>query len=442
MKIPTSSIKVEKTDESTKRFRADFGDVQKLKASLLEHGLIHPIVVAKLDPPEPPYEWLLVAGGRRLTAALLLSIEHPEWRFIEATNRDDLDAYQRKALELEENIARKDISWPEQCLATKQLDQLKREQHGSKEKGSLSDEGWTQKDTAKAIGASVGTVCQDIQLANDIIEMPDIMSKVRKMPKAVARKIIEREKKTRKMKDQLERKEIVLTCDFVHGKAEEEIKNLADNSVDCLITDPPWGVDAINDVQRGALTKGADISEGDTGNELEMQKVYDILIPELYRVMAPGAHFYIFFAIDWYHRIREKLEDNNFSVDAVPLIWPKGRGSMVANPYHYIPSYEFVMYGCKNPKQRTLVKPEFNCLAGYPPDAPTKRIHPLQKPLSLIKMFIANSTIIGETVLDPFAGSAVVLKAAESLGRKAVGFEADETHFLMAQEWLMEKEDV
>ncbi len=438
MKILTSSIKIERKESSTKRFRKDLGNVQAMKDSLKRFSLIHPIVVSLLEPPEPPYEWLLIAGERRLTAATFLGLEFDDWKYIEVTEKKDLDDVSRKEIEFEENIMRRDISWEEQCLAVKQLDDLKRKIHGTKEKGSLSDDGWTQKDTAKSIGASVGTVCQDIQLAKDLETIPGMRRKVSNMPKAVARKFIEREKQTTKMKLQIATQKIKLTSNLILGKCEEEIKNLADNSIDCLITDPPWGVEDIQAVVSGALCKGSSIKESDLGHK-EMLEVYNVLIPELYRVMSPGAHFYMFFAADWYWKIRSMFEGCGFTADPVPLIWSKGRGTMIANPYHYIPSYEFIMYGYKKPQQRTLVKPCLNCLTSYPPDAPVKRVHPLQKPIDLIEMFIANSTIVGEIILDPFSGSGVVLKASGKLGRKSIGFEANEKNFLLSQAWLMEK---
>lgn len=441
MKIKTSTIKIERKDSSTKRFRKDLGDVQAIKKSLKTWGLIHPIVVTKLEPPEPPYEWLLIAGERRLTAATFLGLEFDNWKWIEATEMKDLDAVTRKEVELEENTRRRDCSWQEQCLAVKQLDDLKREKHGTKQKGSLIDEGWTQKDTAKSIGASAGTVCQDIQMAKDLETLPEIRKKLGNMPKAVARKFIEREKQASKMRVRIALQELQITSNLIHGRCEEEILALADSSVDCVITDPPWGVKAIHKTSISGLCKGSSISSSDLGTKAEMEQVYKKFIPELYRVMAPGAHIYIFFAADWYWIIRGFLQNYGFTVDPVPLIWPKSRGTMVANPYHYIPSYEFIMFGYKNPQQRTLVKPCLNCLQNYPADAPVKRVHPLQKPLELLSMFIANSTIIGETVLDPFAGSGAVLKAAEKLGRKGIGFEADEKNYLMSQAWLMEKED-
>lgn len=442
MIIKTSSIKVERADADTKRFRKDFGDIQALVASIKKHGLIHPIVVSKIDLPKletlndamNQQEWILIAGERRLTATLYLGQST-----IKAVELKDIDDVQRKEIELEENIMRKDVSWAEQATATMQLDELKRKQYGSRLQGSSENTGWTQKDTAKAIGSSIATVSQDIKLAKAIEEDSALRKKVSGMTKVVARKYIEREKQTKRMKLQIEKHQIVLSSNLIHGRCEEEIKNLADESVNCLITDPPWGVADITAVAEGNLSGKYNQEGKNVGDEDEMRETYKVLIPELARVMAPGAHIYMFFAPDWYWILGGLFRQYGFSIDAVPLIWPKHRTTMIPNPYHYIPSYEMILFGCKKPKQRTLVKPRPNCLLDYPADAPTKRVHPLQKPFNLISMMIANSTIVGETVLDCFAGSAVVLRAASKLGRRGIGFEADEKNFFIAQEYLLKE---
>lgn len=429
MKIPIASIKVDRSRIDTQRFRRAMGDIQKLVESIKHHGLIHPIVVDVLEDGSD-HKYILVAGERRLTAVLYLG-----WSEIDATVLSSLSDLERKEVELEENAQRKDLTWREQIEALRQLDSLKRSIHGTRHPGSISREGWTIKDTADAIGASIGTISQDISLANDLASDPELSLKVARMPKMTARKFVEREKQRKRMKAQIERREIDVSSDLVLGAAEEKIKDLRDGSVHCLITDPPFAVREVDEVANGNLSskynQGANV-----GKEEEMALIYHHLLPELRRVMVDGAHFYMFFGIEWYERLVSAFRKNGFIVHPVPLIWAKHRTTMIPNPYHYIPSYEMILFGCKAPQKRILLKPIANCLMNFPTPAPQKRVHPLQKPIELIKFFIENSTVPGETILDTFAGSGVVLKAAEELGRRGVGFEIDETNYYAAQEFL------
>ena len=54
--------------------------------------------------------------------------------------------------------------------------------------------------------------------------------------------------------------------------------------------------------------------------------------------------------------------------------------------------------------------------------------HPTQKPEKLLAELVADFTDIGDTVLDPFAGSGTTLVAAKRLGRKAIGVEVNEQY--------------
>jgi site-specific DNA-methyltransferase (adenine-specific) len=54
--------------------------------------------------------------------------------------------------------------------------------------------------------------------------------------------------------------------------------------------------------------------------------------------------------------------------------------------------------------------------------------HPTQKPEGIVLPLVRYSCPPGGLVLDPFAGSGTTLVVAKSLGRRAIGIEADERH--------------
>lgn len=54
--------------------------------------------------------------------------------------------------------------------------------------------------------------------------------------------------------------------------------------------------------------------------------------------------------------------------------------------------------------------------------------HPCPIPYELARRIVASTTKPGDLVCDPFAGSGTVLKAAQDLGRKAIGFELDQIY--------------
>jgi ParB-like chromosome segregation protein Spo0J len=79
------------------RLREDLGDLEELARSIARHGLLHPPVLSR--------DKRLIAGMRRVRACQLLG-----WTEIEVRWIDELPEDERLALELEENLRRKDLT--------------------------------------------------------------------------------------------------------------------------------------------------------------------------------------------------------------------------------------------------------------------------------------------------------------------------------------------
>lgn len=65
------------------------------------------------------------------------------------------------------------------------------------------------------------------------------------------------------------------------------------------------------------------------------------------------------------------------------------------------------------------------------------KIHPTQKPVKIIKKLIEIFTDVGDTVIDPVAGSGTTLRAAAELGRNAYGFEIKKEFYRAAKEKML-----
>lgn len=70
-----------------------------------------------------------------------------------------------------------------------------------------------------------------------------------------------------------------------------------------------------------------------------------------------------------------------------------------------------------------------------------ERFHKQQSPIALLLRIILSSSKVGDTVLDPFAGTGTTLVTAQQLGRKSVGIEIDPKNAKLIRERLEEIRD-
>ena len=68
-----------------------------------------------------------------------------------------------------------------------------------------------------------------------------------------------------------------------------------------------------------------------------------------------------------------------------------------------------------------------------------ERLHPNQKPLSVLTRLVEGVTLPGDLVLDPFMGSGTTLRAAKDLGRKSIGIEIEERYCEIAAKRLAQE---
>jgi site-specific DNA-methyltransferase (adenine-specific) len=66
------------------------------------------------------------------------------------------------------------------------------------------------------------------------------------------------------------------------------------------------------------------------------------------------------------------------------------------------------------------------------------RVHPTQKPESLMAELVRLYSDPGETIVDPYMGSGTTLVAAKRFGRKAIGIEVDQAYCALAVERLQQ----
>lgn len=429
--LPTTSILV----EDRQRKKLDNKALRELADSIKNHDLIHPILVAKLDEPKNGKTYRLICGERRFQATLLCGDGE-----IACTVKEGADPLELQILEYEENICRSKLEWTEEVLAMERIDTLRREQHGDAMQGDSSDAGWGVKDTAACVGLAVSTTSENITLAKKLKNSPELQALVKDMSKSVAKRVISNMEKTEaaeKIRGKLE-----IKSNLVEGDCITLIKSLVKSeSVDLVLTDPPFGVNAIEELRSATddVIYTKILTDSDNLTEDAVSALLEELIPELYRVTKPGGYLFMFFQFALYKRIVNLLKRAKFTVDDVPLIWDKGRPVSQFKGYRFQTSYEGIICARKDTAKIRLEKPGRNILQ-FAPIHSSKKAHPFEKPIPLLVKLIETACPKGGLVLDPFAGSGATIEAALRRGRSAIGFDLNPKHIARAMVRLSEVE--
>jgi DNA modification methylase len=204
--------------------------------------------------------------------------------------------------------------------------------------------------------------------------------------------------------------------DCVEGMNER----LKENSVDCVVTDPPYGIDW----QSNHREEEFDKLDAD-GNLDDAVELFDAACAEFSRVLKPDGHLYVCTRWDVYSEfqrvVRRYFEERNC------LVWAKNNWGMGSTDSGYRPQHEFVIFA-RGDSPRTI-NGQHSDLLEYPHPDTTEYDHPTEKPMGLVEELIEASSNPGDTVLDPFMGSGTTAVAAIQNGRDYVGFETDEKNY-------------
>lgn len=219
--------------------------------------------------------------------------------------------------------------------------------------------------------------------------------------------------------------------------------NLGNNA---YASNPNWYIDGDN---KNGESKLAGKSFFDTDNDFKINNFFDFCTRYLKKEPKKGVErgkssgapaMIVFCAFEQIPMVIEQGKKHGL-MKSYPLVFIKNYSSQVLKANMKIvgaTEYAVVLYRDKLPKFNNNGHMIFNWFE-WKRDSSKEypKIHPTQKPVSLLKKLIEIFTDEGDVVIDPVAGSGSTLRACAELNRTCYGFEIKKNFYKDAKEKML-----
>lgn len=420
-KVDPGKVKVK---DGLDRFRKDMGDIETLAESIKRTRQILPIVVTR--------NMELIDGGRRIAACILAKVE------VLCVFQDVVDDFEMRELELEANLYRKNYTPAEEVMAVKELHELKQRRHGETSAGVTG--GHTLKDTAKLLGKSKASIINDLEIAAMIEAFPELAqvgkkSEIKRAMKGM-QKVLTASEGLEKLDLAKETGERMYK--FSMEDARKHMERLKKNSIDILFTDPLYGIEASDKLQGIGGKIGGNVTTSGYQVKDENKNAFELieaLAKASDKFCKETSHAFIFCAPEHFNKVAFTFEAHGWIAYPRPFIWIKRRTGQSNQPSIWpVAAYEMAVY-LRRPKAR-LVREGLPDWEQCDPVPPAQKLHPYEKPIALMTSLLERVAIPGQTLYDPFMGSAVTIEAGVRYGLFCHGVDIDKYAFAAANHRL------
>ena len=209
------------------------------------------------------------------------------------------------------------------------------------------------------------------------------------------------------------------------------IKNIPSNSIDLIVTDPPYDMN-IGTSNNCGVMKGRTNTFIQQIKETNLDKGLNFEILDEYVRVLKRINIYI-----WCNKsmifplLKYFVEEKKCNYDL--LIWGKSNPIPFCGS-HYLVDKEYCLFFWE--QGATIEIPFERAKTVYVTNTNTSDKeefgHPTIKPMEIIKNLISNSTKVGGVVLDTFMGSGTTAVACKELDRHYIGFELNPDYYRIA----------
>jgi len=195
----------------------------------------------------------------------------------------------------------------------------------------------------------------------------------------------------------------------------DHLRTIESESVDAIITDPPYGISFKSKIHGGIANDDAP---------------FVWWLHDAFRVLKDKTPLLCFCRWDVSHAFQQALAWAGFKVRC-QVVWDKGSHGQGDLKRTYAPSHELAILASKG---------DWRLPGGRPRDVffarrvhPRHSVHPTQKPVELMRRMVDSLTRTDELVLDPFTGSGSTGEACVFEGRRFHGIEMEPKFVALAR---------
>jgi site-specific DNA-methyltransferase (adenine-specific) len=357
--------------------------VDELKSSLSTTGLLHAITVTE--------GYRIYAGRRRAQAAKELG-----WSYISCVILPkDITPQQLEEVEIDENLRRRNLPWYDAVILRKKLFDLRVQQKGPAKQGKKV--GFSLRDLASELQEGLGTLSQDLRLAEAVMADPSLRNIE---DKVTAQRLIFNKSKRIEAEAEAMLPPKITENMVLCGDSASVLNQFPDNCFDVCFTDPPWLEYKDKSLVKDAFTLP--------------------VFKEVYRVLKHDSFMYVICSTPDFYTYLSELSQIGFKCQQYPLFWVKQNViSHGLRGWEYMRDYEPILLAVKGSPVLTMSTAPS---AAYTSPAihPALSIHPNEKPVDVPLYYLNHCSYEGSLILDPFGGSGVTAEACIKSGRRYV----------------------
>jgi len=201
---------------------------------------------------------------------------------------------------------------------------------------------------------------------------------------------------------------------LINGDCLEEMDRLQKESLDLILTDPPYGMSFQSNYRKEKYNSIVN------DNNLDW---LDEFVDKAYGLLKNDRHAYFFCSWHNVDKFKQSLE-KKFNVKNI-LIWEKNNTGMGDLKGDYAPQYEMIIYCQKG--HRELNNGRHSNILKF--NKTKNEYHPTEKPVNMLEFLIKKSTNKNESVGDFFSGSGSTLIASINTERNCIGIELDNGYY-------------